>query len=117
MNPLPHLEPEDGRSRHLLPSPAAWFWIAIFGSFVALTLLGIDITLRASLQDRPAMIFMEKLGLSQPALLPAASPQRLPEARHPAVDLRYSPDVSHRLEPVHPLFFFEERQEGEPVPK
>jgi hypothetical protein len=111
MNPLPIVSP---RGRFEITS---WFWIAILGSIVALTLLGIDIILRASVQDKPAMAFMEKLGLSQPALLPAASPKRLPAARHPAVDLRYSPDVSHRLEPVHPLFFFEDRQEREPVSK
>ena len=53
--------------------------------------IAVDLSARASHQDRSARQWMEALDLSSPAFWPAGTLQRFPQALPPGVGLRLSP--------------------------
>ena len=64
----------------------------IFSMFVALA-IAMDISVRSSHQADRSREWMQALNLSAPALWPAGTPMRHPEAMHPGVVLEFAPGL------------------------
>lgn len=66
------------------------------GIFVLLLLsaagIGLGIRLHVPVETMNRQL-VKALALAEPALLPSSHPGRCPTCRHPAVDLRFSPDL------------------------